>query len=147
MAYGVGSPGRSQGSHHCGGRGIATVRAYCEHKSCAVKLHAYTLDSSIICASALQHKLLFPQPLVNARLLRIRHGKGWTPQGPNALSSTLFARNLSQMPKPERTAAILVAAGRGLRAGTGGPKQYRSIGGGDRNFSGRGGACAAVSHL
>jgi 2-C-methyl-D-erythritol 4-phosphate cytidylyltransferase/2-C-methyl-D-erythritol 2,4-cyclodiphosphate synthase len=33
------------------------------------------------------------------------------------------------MPKPERTAAILVAAGRGLRAGTGGPKQYRSIAG------------------
>src|ERR1700680_3480984 len=33
------------------------------------------------------------------------------------------------MPKPERTAAILVAAGRGLRAGVGGPKQYRSIGG------------------
>jgi 2-C-methyl-D-erythritol 4-phosphate cytidylyltransferase / 2-C-methyl-D-erythritol 2,4-cyclodiphosphate synthase len=33
------------------------------------------------------------------------------------------------MPKPERTAAIIVAAGRGLRAGSGGPKQYRSIGG------------------
>src|SRR5258705_11552485 len=33
------------------------------------------------------------------------------------------------MRKPERIAAILVAAGRGLRAGTGGPKQYRSIGG------------------
>jgi 2-C-methyl-D-erythritol 4-phosphate cytidylyltransferase/2-C-methyl-D-erythritol 2,4-cyclodiphosphate synthase len=33
------------------------------------------------------------------------------------------------MSKPARTAAILVAAGRGLRAGTGGPKQYRSIGG------------------
>src|SRR6202163_541639 len=33
------------------------------------------------------------------------------------------------MPKVERTAAILVAAGRGLRAGAGGPKQYRSIGG------------------
>jgi 2-C-methyl-D-erythritol 4-phosphate cytidylyltransferase/2-C-methyl-D-erythritol 2,4-cyclodiphosphate synthase len=33
------------------------------------------------------------------------------------------------MPKSERTAAILVAAGRGLRAGTGGPKQYRTIGG------------------
>jgi 2-C-methyl-D-erythritol 4-phosphate cytidylyltransferase/2-C-methyl-D-erythritol 2,4-cyclodiphosphate synthase len=33
------------------------------------------------------------------------------------------------MLKSERTAAILVAAGRGLRAGTGGPKQYRSIGG------------------
>src|SRR6201991_1337137 len=33
------------------------------------------------------------------------------------------------MSKSERTAAILVAAGRGLRAGTGGPKQYRMIGG------------------
>src|SRR5438477_5552926 len=33
------------------------------------------------------------------------------------------------MPTPERTAAILVAAGRGLRAGAGGPKQYREIGG------------------
>src|SRR5271163_807801 len=33
------------------------------------------------------------------------------------------------MSKSERTAAILVAAGRGLRAGAGGPKQYRSIGG------------------
>src|SRR6202023_2416171 len=33
------------------------------------------------------------------------------------------------MPKVERTAALLVAAGRGLRAGSGGPKQYRMIGG------------------
>ena len=33
------------------------------------------------------------------------------------------------MPISKRTAAIIVAAGRGLRAGTGGPKQYRSIGG------------------
>jgi 2-C-methyl-D-erythritol 4-phosphate cytidylyltransferase/2-C-methyl-D-erythritol 2,4-cyclodiphosphate synthase len=33
------------------------------------------------------------------------------------------------MTKSARTAAILVAAGRGLRAGAGGPKQYRSIGG------------------
>jgi 2-C-methyl-D-erythritol 4-phosphate cytidylyltransferase / 2-C-methyl-D-erythritol 2,4-cyclodiphosphate synthase len=33
------------------------------------------------------------------------------------------------MPKPRRTAAILVAAGRGLRAGAGEPKQYRTIGG------------------
>ncbi len=33
------------------------------------------------------------------------------------------------MPKPPRTAAIIVAAGRGLRAGAGGPKQYRLIGG------------------
>jgi 2-C-methyl-D-erythritol 4-phosphate cytidylyltransferase / 2-C-methyl-D-erythritol 2,4-cyclodiphosphate synthase len=33
------------------------------------------------------------------------------------------------MSKPQRAAAIVVAAGRGLRAGAGGPKQYRSIGG------------------
>src|ERR1700742_3501293 len=33
------------------------------------------------------------------------------------------------MPTPKRTASIIVAAGRGLRAGSGGPKQYRSIGG------------------
>lgn len=33
------------------------------------------------------------------------------------------------MAKSERTAVVLVAAGRGLRAGAGGPKQYRSIGG------------------
>jgi 2-C-methyl-D-erythritol 4-phosphate cytidylyltransferase / 2-C-methyl-D-erythritol 2,4-cyclodiphosphate synthase len=33
------------------------------------------------------------------------------------------------MVKSERTAAILVAAGRGLRAGSGGPKQYRIIAG------------------
>lgn len=35
----------------------------------------------------------------------------------------------SSMPKSKRTAAIIVAAGRGLRAGAGGPKQFRSIGG------------------
>jgi 2-C-methyl-D-erythritol 4-phosphate cytidylyltransferase / 2-C-methyl-D-erythritol 2,4-cyclodiphosphate synthase len=33
------------------------------------------------------------------------------------------------MPDSKHTAAILVAAGRGLRAGAGGPKQYRTIGG------------------
>jgi len=33
------------------------------------------------------------------------------------------------MTKSPRTAAIIVAAGRGLRAGGGGPKQYRTIGG------------------
>jgi 2-C-methyl-D-erythritol 4-phosphate cytidylyltransferase/2-C-methyl-D-erythritol 2,4-cyclodiphosphate synthase len=33
------------------------------------------------------------------------------------------------MSQSERIAAILVAAGRGLRAGAGGPKQYRTIGG------------------
>ncbi len=33
------------------------------------------------------------------------------------------------MARSERTAVVLVAAGRGLRAGAGGPKQYRTIGG------------------
>ncbi|MBS0529407.1 MAG: bifunctional 2-C-methyl-D-erythritol 4-phosphate cytidylyltransferase/2-C-methyl-D-erythritol 2,4-cyclodiphosphate synthase [Proteobacteria bacterium] len=33
------------------------------------------------------------------------------------------------MPTSKRTAAIIVAAGRGLRAGSGGPKQYRTIAG------------------
>jgi len=33
------------------------------------------------------------------------------------------------MPNPPRTAAIIVAAGRGLRAGAGGPKQYRTLAG------------------
>ncbi|MGB3488474.1 MAG: bifunctional 2-C-methyl-D-erythritol 4-phosphate cytidylyltransferase/2-C-methyl-D-erythritol 2,4-cyclodiphosphate synthase [Xanthobacteraceae bacterium] len=33
------------------------------------------------------------------------------------------------MPTPNRTAVIIVAAGRGLRAGPGGPKQYRTLGG------------------
>ena len=33
------------------------------------------------------------------------------------------------MAKSQRTAVVLVAAGRGLRAGSGGPKQYREIGG------------------
>ena len=33
------------------------------------------------------------------------------------------------MPKTNRTAVIIVAAGRGLRAGAGGPKQYRSLAG------------------
>src|SRR5258705_10778436 len=44
-------------------------------------------------------------------------------------SSRPIRPQLRPMPKLERTAAILVAAGRGLRAGPGGPKQYRSIGG------------------
>src|SRR6202012_3720059 len=42
---------------------------------------------------------------------------------------TLLLPVMNPMSKFEPTAAILVAAGRGLRAGSGGPKQYRSIGG------------------
>lgn len=43
---------------------------------------------------------------------------------------TLFITEyLSPMAKSQRTAVVLVAAGRGLRAGAGGPKQYREIGG------------------
>src|SRR5215468_3763333 len=51
-----------------------------------------------------------------------------------ALPPTVFPsphadRHPNPMPNSLRTAAILVAAGRGLRAGGGGPKQYRTIGG------------------
>jgi hypothetical protein len=42
-----------------GGSIVATVRVYSEHKSCAVKFHAYTLDNSCNLASALQQNLLF----------------------------------------------------------------------------------------
>lgn len=56
------------------------------------------------------------------------YGKGSTKTGPAGLIH-LFELSLLPMPTPKRTAAIIVAAGRGLRAGAGGPKQYRSIGG------------------
>jgi hypothetical protein len=42
-----------------GGSIVATVHFHFEHKSWAVKLHAYTLDSSGDLASALQQNLLF----------------------------------------------------------------------------------------
>jgi hypothetical protein len=57
----VNFPGRSHRSRGWGDGFIAVVSAYCEHKSWAVKLLAYTLDRTIICASALQQKPLFPQ--------------------------------------------------------------------------------------
>ncbi len=50
-------------------------------------------------------------------------------QDPTKLPIQRHHRYLSRMAKSERTAAVLVAAGRGLRAGAGGPKQYRTIGG------------------
>jgi hypothetical protein len=40
---------------------IATAGIHFEHKSCAVKLLAYTLDSSVDLASALQQNTAFPQ--------------------------------------------------------------------------------------
>src|ERR1700760_510546 len=46
-----------------------------------------------------------------------------------AQSNTEDPSHRAMMSRPDRTAAILVAAGRGLRAGAGGPKQYREIGG------------------
>jgi 2-C-methyl-D-erythritol 4-phosphate cytidylyltransferase/2-C-methyl-D-erythritol 2,4-cyclodiphosphate synthase len=56
------------------------------------------------------------------------YGKGST-QTANIRLIHLLGLSLLPMPIPKRTAAIIVAAGRGLRAGGGGPKQYRSIGG------------------
>jgi hypothetical protein len=57
----VSIPSRSRTSHFSDSRCIATADIYFEHKSCAVKLHAYTLDSSENLASALQQNMLFPQ--------------------------------------------------------------------------------------
>src|SRR6201994_3534178 len=57
--------------------------------------------------------------------LRIRHDKGCAQVQRRPVISSLT----HPMAPSHRTAAILVAAGRGLRAGAGGPKQYRSIGG------------------
>jgi hypothetical protein len=54
-------PGRSRTSRFSGSRLIATAGIHFAHKSCAVKLHAYTLDSSGNLASALQQNTAFPQ--------------------------------------------------------------------------------------
>jgi hypothetical protein len=42
-----------------GGSIVATADSHFEHKCCAVKFHAYTLDNSRDLASALQQNLLF----------------------------------------------------------------------------------------
>src|SRR6202051_2240422 len=120
-------PSRSRFSHFYDRRLIAPAEAHFEHKSCAVKLHAYTLDSSCNLASALQQNMPFPQSPRNCSVFAAQHDNGFAPA--NRCSSPSTANRPCTMPKPERTAAILVAAGRGLRAGAGGPKQYRSIGG------------------
>ena len=68
--------------------------------------------------------------MVNPSLFRSGRDKGSRLNRHQATPlSNAHHRFLSRMAKSERTAAILVAAGRGLRAGTGGPKQYRVIGG------------------
>src|SRR6266704_1250476 len=71
----------------------------------------------------------FPQPPRNCSVFAAQHDKGFAPANRCSATSTANRPSLSTMPKRSRTAAILVAAGRGLRAGAGGPKQYRSIGG------------------
>jgi hypothetical protein len=55
-------PSQSQTSRFSGKRLIAHANIHFAHNSCAVKLHAYSLDSSGDLASALQQNLLFPQP-------------------------------------------------------------------------------------
>jgi hypothetical protein len=54
-------PGQSRTSRFSDSRLIASAGRHFEHNSCAVKLHAYTLDSSSNLASALQQNMLFPQ--------------------------------------------------------------------------------------
>ena len=57
----MGIPGRSRAARFSDRRLIATAGTHFEHKSCAVKSYAYTLDSSTNLASALQQNRLFPQ--------------------------------------------------------------------------------------
>src|SRR5713226_8589783 len=72
-------PSRSRTSRFSDRRLIATAGNHFAHKSCAVKLHAYTLDSSDNCASALQQNLLFPQLLGIVSVFTRPHDKGSAP--------------------------------------------------------------------
>src|SRR5260370_16775753 len=71
--------------------------------------------------------MLFPQLPGFILSSQPQHDKGSAPADQRFPSSTPIRPQLRPMPTPQRTAAILVAAGRGLRAGSGGPKQDRSI--------------------
>jgi hypothetical protein len=82
-------PSRSQFSHFYDSRIIATAETHSEHKSCAVKLHAYTLDSSGNCASALQQNKPFPQLLGIALSSLSQHDKGSALANQRSPSSTL----------------------------------------------------------
>jgi hypothetical protein len=79
MAYRENLPGRSRTARFIDGRIIAPPMHF-EHNSCAVKHHAYTLDSSMKCASALQQKLSFQQRAGIALFLSCRHDKGIAPR-------------------------------------------------------------------
>src|SRR3954452_13913376 len=72
--------------------------------------------------------MLFPTIRGNPLLLRACRARGMR-QSPHPRLSSSPNEYLSPMAKSQRTAVVLVAAGRGLRAGAGGPKQYREIGG------------------
>ena len=61
--------------------------------------------------------------------VRAKYGNGSTRSCQSVARNAFFGLSSAIMTTSKRTAAIIVAAGRGLRAGTGGPKQYRSIGG------------------
>src|SRR6266481_2699038 len=79
MTCGVSIPSRSRTSRFSDRRLIATVECHFEHKSCAVKSHAYTLDSSGNLASALQQNMLFPQQSGNCSVFAAEHDKGSAP--------------------------------------------------------------------
>jgi hypothetical protein len=57
---------------------MAAAGIHFEHKSCAVKLHAYTLDNSANNASALQQKMPLP-PLTESFCFGEAHDKGCAP--------------------------------------------------------------------
>src|SRR4051794_34665352 len=106
---------------------IAPAMTYLAHNSCAVKRHAYSLDSSGNLSSAVQQNAVSHNP-GKPLFLRACRARGMR-QSPHPRLSSSPNEYLSPMAKSQRTAVVLVAAGRGLRAGAGGPKQYREIGG------------------
>src|SRR5260370_61272 len=91
-------PGRSRTSRFSGRRLIAAAGSHFEHKSCAVKLHAYTLDSSCNLASALQQNMPFPQPPRNCSVFAVQHDKGFAPANRCCATSTANRPSLSKCP-------------------------------------------------
>src|ERR1700722_12831237 len=80
---------RSRVSRFSACRIIATATAHSALKPWAVKLHAYTLDSSTKCASALQQKQVFPQLLGIALFLGRWRDKGCAPAKPTRPENNL----------------------------------------------------------
>jgi len=139
---------RSRISRFSGRRPHRGRGTHFEHKSCAVKLQCLHFRQFLLSCKCTATKYAFPTASPGIALfLRSSMIRALQPANRCSATSTANRPSLSTMPKPERIAAILVAAGRGLRAGTGGPKQYRSIGGKTVIFRAMGGVLQPSASL